>query len=46
MGRNADARVFEKIAADARQVGHDLDAERAQVLRRADPGAKEQGAGE
>ena len=45
MGRDADARVFEKIAADARQVGHDLDAERAQMLRRADPGAQEQGGG-
>ena len=45
MGRDADARVFEKIAADARQVGHDLDAERAQMLCRADPGAQEQGGG-
>ena len=45
MGRDADARVFEKVAADARQVGHDLDAERAQMLRRADPGAQEQGGG-
>ena len=41
--RDADARVLEKIAADARQIGHDLDAERAQMLRRADPSAKEQG---